>query len=361
MSVTKATTLLALGASALAYTSSHPDLVSFVVQDTAFTTILGANASATLIHNASEALFHEGAVYLAATDTLFASSNRIILPVTHADNSTSNQTIKLSAVHGVSSSNPTVENLSTETINLPNGGFLDPQTGALLWTAQGSKKETAGIYAIPDPVNAPNMSHPLVTHFYGRPFNSPNDVVTRPVATAAASTVWFTDVDYAYTQGLREAPLLRNHVYMHDVATNATRVMADGFAKPNGLAFDAAGSVLYVTDGAADAADNPQGAATIYAFDVLAAPAAEEAGGGVFLANKRLFAYAAVGIPDGVKVDAAGNVWAGTGAGVVVWSAAGVLLGEIRVEGGAANLGFGRSEKTVFVLGEKLLWRVQLG
>ncbi|CAN8097689.1 unnamed protein product [Discula destructiva] len=366
MSAGKAVALIAMGSTALvqALTSSHPDLASFVVQDPSFNAILGANASITLLHNATEPLFHEGAVYLAESDTLLVSSNRIELPEGQVDASTSNQVIKFSAVRGVSSSNPTVEPLSTADINNPNGGWLDPafssssnssssSSAAVLWTAQGSKTTTAGIFTIPDPINAPNESYPLVTDFYGRPFNGPNDVATRP--GDSPTTVWFTDPDYTYAQGLRDAPQLRNQVYRYEVASNTTRVVADGFEQPNGLAFTADGSILYITDASANTETplNPQGTATIYAFDVVAA--------GGFLANRRVFAFAPVGLPDGIKVDADGNVWSGTGSGLVVWNAQGTLLGEVRIEGGSANFGFAEAEKTVFVLGETLLWKVQLG
>lgn len=39
-----------------------------------------------------------------------------------------------------------------------------------------------------------------------------------------------------------------------------------------------------------------------------------------FLANRRVFAAADCGVPDGIKVDEAGNVWTGTGEGVAVYS-----------------------------------------
>lgn len=92
---------------------------------------------------------------------------------------------------------------------------------------------------------------------------------------------------------------------------------------------------------------------TIYAFDVMTS-------GGTFVANKRVFAFSSNGIPDGIKVDSKGNVWAGTGAGVTVWNSAGTLLGNIAISGGASNFGFGANESTVFVLGEKLLWKALL-
>lgn len=343
-----------MGSSALAqFTLSNPDLASFAVFDQSFNNILGATASIQLIYNATEPLFHEGPVYNATGDTLYASSNRINLPAGQVDDSTSNQTIKLSAIKGVSSADlsaVTLECLSPAAITLPNGGVAHLGGSGMLFTAQGSKTATSGVYSIPDPLHNPNASVPVVTSFAGRQFNSPNDVVVNP---ADGGTIWFTDPSYGSTQGIRGAPQLPNQVYRHDPATNATRAVADGFRQPNGLAFNAAGTVLYVTDASADAATDPAGAATIYAFDVVRSP-------GTFLTNRRVFAFSPAGIPDGIKVDTKGNVWSGTGAGVVVWDQAGTLLGQITVSGGAANFGFGATESTVFVLGEKLLWRVQL-
>lgn len=340
-------------ADAYTYGSTNPELASFVVIDEAFRDILGDTASISLIYNASEPLFHEGAVYIAESDALYVSSNRIQLPEGVVDESTSNQTIKLSVVSNVSADNTssiTIDVLDTAGIPLPNGGILTTDSG-LLWCSQGTRTTSGGIFTIPDPVNAPNQSFPVVTSFFGLDFNGPNDVVTFPGDDHR--TIWFTDVDYTVTQGLRDVAEVKNHVYLHDPVTNSTRAVADGFEKPNGLAFNADGSTLYVTDANKDADTNPQGASGIYAYDVLTSP-------GPFLANKRLFAYAPLGIPDGLKVDSKGNVWAGTGAGVVVWDENGTVLGEIAVEGGSANFGFGKSENEVFVLGEKHLWRVQL-
>lgn len=66
------------------------------------------------------------------------------------------------------------------------------------------------------------------------------------------------------------------------------------------------------------------------------------------------------GIPDGIKCDLEGNVYSGCGDGVHVWSAGGVLLGKILVDGGAANFCFGRDGE-LFILNETRLWRAQLG
>lgn len=356
MSMLKTSALLALSSHALAqYTLSNPELANFAVYDQTFQTLIGSNASIQLIYNATEALFHEAAVYNVTGDTLYASSNRLTLPTGEVDASTSNQTIKLTEVRCVSSddiSSITIAELGTsDTIHLPNGGVAHLGGSGMLFTAQGTKTATSGIYSIPDPLGAPNQSFPVVTEFLGgRQFNSPNDVA---VNTADNGTIWFTDPDYGSKQGIRNAPQLPNQVYRYDPVSNSTRVVADGFEEPNGLAFNSDFSVLYITDANSDDT-NPTGPATIYAFDVVTNKP------GTFLTNKRVFAFSPKGIPDGIKVDTKGNVWAGVGSGVAVWNDAGDLIGEITVSGGASNFGFGATESTVFVLGEKLLWRVKL-
>ena len=90
-----------------------------------------------------------------------------------------------------------------------------------------------------------------------------------------------------------------------------------------------------------------------YAFDVTYYH------GEPFLTNRRLFAMALVGIPDGIKCDLEGNVYSSCGDGVTVWSPRGVLLGRILVDGGAANFCFGRDGE-MFILNEHRLWRAQL-
>jgi gluconolactonase len=77
------------------------------------------------------------------------------------------------------------------------------------------------------------------------------------------------------------------------------------------------------------------------------------------MSNRRLFAMAAVGIPDGIKCDVHGNVYSGCGDGINVWCAGGVLLGIIKVEGGATNFCFGK-DGALFILNENRMWKAQL-
>ena len=78
-----------------------------------------------------------------------------------------------------------------------------------------------------------------------------------------------------------------------------------------------------------------------------------------FLANRRLFAMAADGAPDGIKCDVYGNVYSGCSDGVEVWNAAGELIGRILIPGGIANFCFGK-EGEMFLCNEQKLWRLQM-
>lgn len=66
-----------------------------------------------------------------------------------------------------------------------------------------------------------------------------------------------------------------------------------------------------------------------------------------------------VGVPDGLKCDSAGNVYAACGDGLSVWTPGGVLLGKVLVPGGLANFSFGRKGE-LFLLNGKKLWVLQV-
>lgn len=90
-----------------------------------------------------------------------------------------------------------------------------------------------------------------------------------------------------------------------------------------------------------------------YAFDVTSLH------GQPFLTNRRLFAMPGVGIPDGIKVDKSGNVYAGCGDGINVWSPGDVLLGKILVKDGVSNFSFGLDGQ-MFILNEHKLYSAGL-
>jgi len=79
----------------------------------------------------------------------------------------------------------------------------------------------------------------ILDNFFGRQFNSLNDVSINP----RNGEIYFTDPTYGYTQDFRPPPALPKQVWRFDEATGVVRVAADGFQMPNGMHFD-----LWLTD-----------------------------------------------------------------------------------------------------------------
>lgn len=79
--------------------------------------------------------------------------------------------------------------------------------------------------------------------FYGRPFNSVNDIVVRN-----DGLIWFTDPIYGFEQEYRPRPRLPSKVYMYNPKTGNVRAMTDGFGRANGICFSPDERTIYVTD-----------------------------------------------------------------------------------------------------------------
>jgi gluconolactonase len=71
----------------------------------------------------------------------------------------------------------------------------------------------------------------LVNNYFGRQFNSPNDVAVNP----RNNDLYWTDTLYGYLQDFRPPPALPQQVYRITPETGAVSVVADGFGHPNGV------------------------------------------------------------------------------------------------------------------------------
>src|SRR3712207_3757398 len=87
----------------------------------------------------------------------------------------------------------------------------------------------------------------IADRFAGKRFNSPNDVVVK-----SDGSIWFTDpaygIDSDYEGHKGESEIGACHVYRLDPASGGLRIGADGFVRPNGLAFSPDARVVYICD-----------------------------------------------------------------------------------------------------------------
>jgi gluconolactonase len=214
--------------------------------------------------------------------------------------------------------------------------------GRLVVCEQGSLSQPARISLVD---RATGATETLVGGHGGLPLSSPNDVVVK-----RDGTVWFTDPSYGFVQGFRPEPALPDAVYRHDPRTGATTVVADGFDKPNGLAFSPDERVLYVGDSGANhepGSYDPARPHHVEAFDVIA---------GARLGDRRLFAVIEPGFPDGIKVDRAGRVHVSAFSGVQVFAPDGARLGEIPLPGAVNFAWGGRDGDVLFITADTAIW-----
>jgi len=173
----------------------------------------------------------------------------------------------------------------------------------------------------------------LADSYRGRRFNSPNDVIVK-----SDDTIWFSDPSYGRETSFvgvpRERELPSDNVYRLVPETGELTIVAEDFAKPNGLAFSPDETTLYVAD--SGWLPDPEGPRHIRRFSV------HDDG---TLSGGEVLVEVAPGIPDGFRVDDAGRLWIGAGDGVHCVSPEGDLLGKIRVPEAAANLTFGGPER----------------
>jgi len=171
----------------------------------------------------------------------------------------------------------------------------------------------------------------IANSFQGRRLNRPNDVVVK-----SDGCIYFTD---PWTNPLppEQWDLTFAGVYRITPDLGTMTLLIDTFVVPNGLAFSPDESVLYIND-------SRRG--HIRAFDLLP-------NGTLAKQTDRVFADlrgSEPGVPDGMKVDGAGNIYCGGSGGIWILDPHGKKLGRI-MHGAPAttNIAFGGDDwKTLY-------------
>jgi gluconolactonase len=228
---------------------------------------------------------------------------------------------------------------------VPRGGNLGPNgltfdgAGHLILCQHGDRRVAR--------LEADKSFATVVGRYEGRRLNSPNDVVVK-----SNGDLYFTDPPYGF-EGVDEkiAPkeLQFAGVYRRD-AKGVLHLLTKELKFPNGIAFSPDEKTLYVAN------SDPDNAIWM-AYDV-------KADGGVEHGRKLFDATAMVkagkkGLPDGLKVDQHGNLFATGPGGVFVFSAAGKHLGTIVTGEPTANVGFGGDGSVLYMTAHDKLCRIQ--
>lgn len=179
----------------------------------------------------------------------------------------------------------------------------------------------------------------LADRFAGEPLNSPNDIVVGP-----AGAIYFTDPPYGIRPAEQRQPC--QGLYRIHGDNQEPELLQDDFDRPNGLAFSPDQRRLYVSDSSARR--------HIRAFEVEPSGALH---GGEVLVD---MSGSPPGVPDGLTVDQAGNIYSTGPLGIWVIDPGGQVLGTIRLPEAPSNCAWGGADlSSLFITARSGLYRLR--
>ncbi|KAH7890431.1 calcium-dependent phosphotriesterase [Phlebopus sp. FC_14] len=319
-------------------TNATPPFIQ--IFDPSFLSVLGPSSTIRRIaDHPGFAFAHEAPIYDADLNAVFFCSNAGgTLGYSGWYNNSVVSMINLTEVDSAIASATGDVDVPVQTLDLPdtvqmvNGG-TGPYKGNLLFvtSGRGSFLPPSVVLVNPGP---PYNTTVLLDNFFGRQFNSLNDVKLLP----GTDIIFFTDPEYGWLNGFRPQSMLPPQVYRFDPSAGTVRVVADGFVEPNGIAISADRKTAFVTDSGSAGGflgTNQTLPATIYQFDIE--PTTQT------FVNRRVFAYTDSGVPDGIQLDTMGNVYSGCGDGIHVWNPQGTLIGKFYMNSTIPQLIFTKS------------------
>lgn len=185
----------------------------------------------------------------------------------------------------------------------------------------------------------------LAYHYKGKRFSSPNDAVYNK-----RGDLFFTDPPYGLPMQNDRDPekeIPFNGVYNRK-KNGVVTLLTDSITRPNGIAFFPGEKQLII------ACSDPV-KPNWYIYDVS----------GDELKNGRIFYTAqmqkgAKGLPDGLKINSNGIVFATGPGGIWMFNSKAVLLGKIKLDEAASNVALSDDEKTLFITNDMRVLRIDL-
>lgn len=184
----------------------------------------------------------------------------------------------------------------------------------------------------------------LASKYEGKRLNSPNDIVQR-----SNGDFYFTDPPYGFVKHDQDPKKELDFNGVFKLSDGKLTLLYKGVARPNGLAFTPDEKYFYLNN-------SEPGKKICLRFEV------RDDGS---LANEKVFFDVtrdqSDGVPDGMKVDQAGNVYSTGPGGVWIFTTEGKHLGTIRPPEVPANLHWGEVDsKALYITARTALYRIRL-
>ncbi len=220
-----------------------------------------------------------------------------------------------------------------------NGLTLAPD-GKLVLCQHGNRQ----IAKMTAPLSAPTAKfESLANRYQGKRFNSPNDIVF-----ASNGDFYFTDPPYGLEKQMDDPTKETPWQGVYKVKSNGEVILlVDSLTRPNGVALFPGERRLIV-------ANSDHGKPNWYVYDLEGDKAT----------NGKIFFSAAGydktwnGLPDGLKIDKNGNVFATGPGGVYIFNPDGKKLGLVRVDGPTSNCSLTPDGKTLYITNDGFILRM---
>lgn len=222
-----------------------------------------------------------------------------------------------------------------------NGLTLDPE-GNLVLCQHGDRRVSRMEASFEQP--APSFVS-LASTYSEKRFSSPNDAVFNKVGE-----LFFTDPPYGLKGQDQDSTKEISFNGVYKVKTDGTVILlVDTLTRPNGIA-------LFPDEKRLLVANSDPGKANWYVFDIA----------GDSLTNAQIFFSEAgrdpswKGLPDGVRIDSNGNVFATGPGGLSIFNKEGKKLGMLRLDNPTSNCALSPDEKTLYITNDMYVLRVKL-
>lgn len=186
----------------------------------------------------------------------------------------------------------------------------------------------------------------LADRFEGKRLNSPNDA-----ALKSNGDIYFTDPPYGLPARENDPRRELDHfgVYRISKKNREITLLTTELQRPNGLAFSPDQKTLYV------AQSDPRNAIW------KKFPVREDGtiGKGELFYDATSEVGKLPGLPDGLKADTKGNLWATGPGGVWIFSSEGKVLGRINTGEKTSNCNWGEDGSTLFITADSYICRVR--
>jgi gluconolactonase len=184
----------------------------------------------------------------------------------------------------------------------------------------------------------------LADRYKNKRFNSPNDLIQNKLGA-----YFFTDPPYGLPKQENDSLRELNISGVFQLENGEVKLIDDQLTRPNGLALSPDEKYLYV------AQSNPANAIwKVYTKDKNG-----YSNGKIFYDATKQVKEGKIGLPDGLKVDVKGNIFATGPGGVFIFNPKGTMLGIIETGVANSNCTWGDDGSTLYITSDMYITRVK--